>query len=494
MTSGAAAALLGAAAIVAVAAPAAAQDFNLAQALVDTGNYSGAELDFWVIAARHHRDRVEWRQIVERETRRMEAERAEAPAPQAQRELDPKSQLNGPLKDYLEQEEAYRRAEEAAELDPKSQYNGPLEDELRRLDGEIRAERLGLDPKSQYNDPLEDELRRLDREIRARRQLVGGETQVVQAVERWARVVVDSTGEVIENDPIDVAHARLEDLIRRQDELDAQMRGQPSADEFAAIIADLRSIDAELNIVLNQIGGAVWRRRSTHHNTCFPGPVPDRPVAVFNCHYWAAGLPRVVDATQNIILDRVRLDVDEDEDDLPIGISIAYFWRYGDNPPSDEPGSSVRGEVRHTPEGRLSLVFSELDENGNPRERSFPLTLTERSATLELPGFDGYGPFAFPFARDGANYVSWPVYQASARGQAPDYRRNRTTDIYDIDVEVLNRPAPPPPPPAPPPPPPEPLSEEEWAVPLPVGSAATPPAPKPPTAGNAPVVPVSPPK
>ncbi|NEX94961.1 hypothetical protein [Caulobacter sp. 17J65-9] len=395
--------LLGAAAVFA-SAPAAAAEVNQAQALVDAGGMSGDELAYWTVQARRYRDQVEWRNTVERDTRRL--------ADSSSRAIDLENQAaEVALIAKVMEEDRLRRER--------------FSDSIRQLMREHYGTRFEgdpepIDPKATASSgPLQDYLRKqaqAEARARAKAQGVGAGLKTVRAVDRWVQVVVDSTGEVIENDPVDVAHARLEDLERRQAELEARLQGKLDPAEVAAIVDQLLALEREVDRALSQIAGYVFRLRSPLRNVCFPPPVKGEPVAALNCRFWAKDVPIVVDGGA-ITVVWVRLDIDfrkrHDE------ASVAYYWRYAGEPKPTDPQSTLGGELRHGPDGALSLVIPWTDEDGDEQETLYPLTLTTKRVSGNFPPFTDGGPFELTFLRDPDDYISWDHYERSRDGRPP---------------------------------------------------------------------------
>ena len=259
------------------------------------------------------------------------------------------------------------------------------------------------------------------------------------AIESWGRLVlIVAPGEVIENDPIDVAHARLEDLTRRREELQAELKTKPTSMAMRSILRELAGIDRQINAAIFQITGVVWFQRAGKGSICHPPAVKGRPVAWYNCEYWALNTPFVVGpAGAKITVDRVLIDVDEDERGLR-SARIAFYTRAQGRPPSEEPSDGASGEFRHMADGSMQLIAKEVDDSGEERERAYPIELTTDEARGLIPGFAGYGPFKLKFRRDPKAYISWEEAEAISRGVVTSRGRESTTGSA--------QPAPPPPP------------------------------------------------
>lgn len=235
-----------------------------------------------------------------------------------------------------------------------------------------------------------------------------------KSIETWGRlVVIVPPGEVIENDPMDVAHAKLEDLTRRRDELQAELKTKPNSMGMRSILRELAGIDRQINSVMFQITGVVWFHRAGGTSICHPPAVKGRPVAWHNCDYWALNTPFVVDPSgENIIVDRVRIDVDESASGLR-SARIAYYTRAKGQAPSDEPRGGASGDFRRMADGTVQLIVKEVDEAGEERERAYPIELATDGGQGLLPGFGDHGPFKLKFKRDPKAYISFEEAQAA---------------------------------------------------------------------------------
>ncbi len=284
------------------------------------------------------------------------------------------------------------------------------------------------------------------------------------AIESWSRlVVIVAPGEVIENDPIDVAHARLEDLTRRREELQAELKTKPTSMAMRSILRELAGIDRQINAAIFQITGVVWRQQAGLGGICFPKPQPGQPVPVFNCHYLANDMPMRVDPNgEDIIVDKVLLDLDEDGRGGLRKARLAYYTRGAGQPPSTEATFSVTGEVLYASNGAAQIAYRIVDSDGEEREVFYPLEPATHGAKGKFPGFSGHGPFKFTFRRDPKSYVSWEDAQLIAQGKSPK-NSDPWGDLSPLVPEpgddaylapLVAEPGSKPPPPAPPPPPP----------------------------------------
>ncbi|MBP6878107.1 MAG: hypothetical protein KBC34_08795 [Phenylobacterium sp.] len=286
------------------------------------------------------------------------------------------------------------------------------------------------------------------------------------AIESWSRlVVIDPPGEVIENDPIDVAHARLEDLTRRREELQSDLKTKPTSLAMRSILLELAGIDRQIDAAIFRITGVVWRQQAGLGGICFPKPQPGRPVPVFNCHYLANDMPMRVDPNgEDIVVDKVLLDLDEDGRGGLRKARLAYYTRGAGQPPSTEATFSVTGEVLYASNGTAQIAYSIVDSDGEEREVFYPLEPFTQAAKGKFPGFSGHGPFKFTFRRDPKSYVTWEDAQLIAQGKAPK-NADPWADLAPLEpaeddflaplvVEPGRKPPAPAPPPPPPPPPP----------------------------------------
>ncbi|MBA4014058.1 MAG: hypothetical protein C0481_19520 [Phenylobacterium sp.] len=302
-----------------------------------------------------------------------------------------------------------------------------------------------------------------------------------KSIETWGRlVVIVPPGEVIENDPMDVAHARLEDLTRRRDELQAELKTKPTSMAMRSILRELAGIDRQINSVMFQITGVVWFHRAGKGSICHPAAVKGQPVAWHNCDYWAQAVPFVVDPSgANIIVDRVLIDIDEDAGRLRKA-RIAYYTRASGQAPSEESSGGAIGEFRYAGDGSVQLAVKEVDDAGEERERLYPWEVATDELKGLIPGFSGYGPFKLKFKRDPKAYISWEEADAMSRGVVavqggkgagastppPVPEPSSEEDDFLSPLIVPDKPPAPRPSPPPPPPPPPPASEDDFLAPL----------------------------
>jgi hypothetical protein len=131
---------------------------------------------------------------------------------------------------------------------------GDAQDELGRFTDEIVAD---LDARTTARQVSEAELAAWDaaygREAQSQRIVI----QTSMTVADWARVQVDGPGEVVINDAVDAAHAKLEDITRRQDELDAAYRDAQTSAERADLRRQMAENRRELSKTVDGIGKMV---------------------------------------------------------------------------------------------------------------------------------------------------------------------------------------------------------------------------------------------
>lgn len=316
--------------------------------------------------------------------------------------------------------------------------------------------------------------RQVDSYAGAKSKGVAIKLRTAATIEDWARlVVIVPPGEVIENDPIDVAHAKLEDLTRRREELQAELKTKPTSMAMRSIIRELAGIDRQINAAIFQITGVVWFHRAGKGSICHPVAVKGQPVAWHNCDYWALSTPFVVDPSgANIIVDRVLIDVTEDASGLR-SARIAYYTHAHGQPPSDEPSGGATGDLRRMADGSVQLIVRQVDEFGEERERAYPIELTTDGAKGLIPGFSDYGPFKLKFKRDPKAYISWEEADAMSRGVVTSQAGKGAggppapePPSEDDFLAPLIVPDAKPPAPRPPPPPPPPASEDDDLAPL----------------------------
>ncbi|CAN7372987.1 hypothetical protein LJR164_002258 [Phenylobacterium sp. LjRoot164] len=411
-------------------------------------NLSGGESFGGLIAQQSASDRMnaELDEVVRAAVARGEAERRSRSA-------------SRPIQTYLESAKAPVVDEASASAVTPDDIPPLVEKHLLLMEG---LERENL----QQDEPTRGQV---DAYARARVNGVAIKLRTAGAIESWGRlVVIVPPGEVIENDPMDVAHARLEDLTRRREELQAELKTKPTSASMRSILRELAGIDRQINAAIFQITGVVWFQRAGKGSICHPTPVKGRPVAWFNCDYWALSTPFVVDPSgENIIVDRVLLDITEDTSGLR-SARIAYYTRGQGQPPSDQPSNSAAGDFRYLADGTVQLIVKEVDDGGEERERAYPVQLSTDSGNGLIPGFSGHGPFKLKFKRDPKAYISWEAAQEALDnivplvGQTPPPKPPPWAVPDEDGIVPLVEP---PPKPAPQPTSPTPASPEDYDIP-----------------------------
>ncbi|MGH6999875.1 MAG: hypothetical protein ACREEO_16895 [Phenylobacterium sp.] len=437
-----------------VAAAMAAPDLAAAQAQVSV---AGADSLDSLIARQTASDRmnIELDQVVRAAVARGVAERTSKSA-------------SRPIQNYLEAvKPTVAEPADSSVTPPLAPENiAPLvEEHLRRME---EAERDNLAQDATVRGEVETY-------AAAKSNGVAVKLRTAAAIESWSRlVVIVPPGEVIENDPIDVAHARLEDLTRRREELQADLKTKPTSLAMRSILLELAGIDRQINAAIFRITGVVWRQQAGLGGICFPKPQPGQPVPVFNCHYLANDMPMRVDPNgEDLVIDKVLLDLDEDGRGGLRKARLAYYTRGAGQPPSTEATFSISGEVLYASNGTAQIAYRVVDSDGEESEVFYPLEPFTHGAKGKFPGFSGHGPFKFTFRRDPKSYVSWEDAQLIAQGKAPK-NADPWADLAPLepapgspedDIAPLvgpgsAPPAPPSPPPSPPPPPPPPASPD----------------------------------
>lgn len=142
----------------------------------------------------------------------------------------------------LNEQLAAAAAAAAADVDPKATAPSQVlqqwlaeQDAQRTRDGQ-QAERLATGNSDPKGAATFTTVREQNSALAARQ---------AATFQRWTTVVVDSTGEVIVNDRQDVQEARLQDLVRRQLEREAEARRLLDREIQERLAGELRTLDRE---------------------------------------------------------------------------------------------------------------------------------------------------------------------------------------------------------------------------------------------------------
>lgn len=228
-------------------------------------------------------------------------------------------------------------------------------------------------------------------------------------LQRWTTVVVDSTGEVIVNDPRDQIEARLDDISNELDQLtqDARTETDPVRqrdirDRLTVLDRDLRNAMRALSRMLESIEvSATAEVPWTGEPICTPHRMN---LAVMGCDYWGINMPLIIPGGDPIIIEKVKLEIaEEDLGGRPARWSLLIWSRYrSDRRPILGPTYSQAGEIAHLGGGAFVMnpgEFADIDAG------AFPLTLTMHEARATGVDLIDRFPLNIRFQRDASNFV-----------------------------------------------------------------------------------------
>jgi hypothetical protein len=373
-----------------IAHHAASRDF--AQSMANQADLPDASRDYYrQVAERHQRLLV----LNQQEVAALEAESAPR---------DPKlDAVSGPLNDYLERMEAQAR-------DPKANaVSGPLEEYLLRME----AQREMADTASEALDAADEGGRNGQRFGTTR--LRNSEARISDG-QAFTRIIVNSTGETVVNDRVDVLEAKLEDLTGRQEELARSIARQSGLDAQRKLRRELVLLDREISGVMNELSRLLIRRAVRATAVC---KLRTSKVMTTGCEFWAHGMPVVIPqgAGTPISLDHALLEIVEEKGSLT-GWRLNLWYRDSTEPmlrKSDQPVQGLEGDLRANPDGSYTMLYPHTDEQGDERLQEIPLQLDQWAASAAGIDFiDQKHPLRLRFERNPDNFLLLDGTPASA--------------------------------------------------------------------------------
>lgn len=307
---------------------------------------------------------------------------------------DPKREaVSGPLKDYLERRQALSE-------DPKREMvSGPLRDWLAQQAARAARDATQRARIDRASDP--------EAGTAFNRVRVNGSLAALQSgrlMQEWTTIVVDSTGEVIIDDPRDAIEAKLADLGAELEQLrdDAAQAGEPEGQRD--IRRRLAEIDREMKNAIEALsrlvsptkigdGEAAWAGRPS----CKPR-LPD--TVSMGCSYWASNVPLTIPGGDPMIVEKVELEIVEADNGQPVAWSLGFWWRYQSDPaPPSQPRSVVGGDFELSGDG--TLLMAPGRSSGVIDQGTFPLRLGIHHASAQAVDLlDQNHPMNLVFERD----------------------------------------------------------------------------------------------
>jgi hypothetical protein len=379
---------------------------QFAQDLMDTGSFDPEMNEYF----RHSIESMDRQVARDRELIRISNE---AVAIETGSASDPKANaVNGPLQDWLANESK------------RTAGSGPINEwiaahEARMARDSAQAARLDGSSNSATGRAFNE----------ARAAQSWSAVQSSRVLQQFATIVVDSTGDVIVNDPRDAVEAKLIDIDAELEQLQEQAREENDIEAQKAIRSRIAALDRELRNTISALSRMVETIDAPAHKPVRRDPpvcsAPNQNTVSLGCEYWADGMPLVIPGGDPIIIDKIELDIADDRLGRPLSWRLDFYWHYRSDPGrSEEPATSANGDIEVDADGNLYLAPG--SESAGVGASSFKLSIDRMTArAIGVDVLDGNHPLSLTLSRDPGNFVDRSAV-ASVPGQ-------RSAD----DVEVL---------------------------------------------------------
>jgi hypothetical protein len=358
--------------------------------------------------------------IVAQETGSASDPKASSTGPVGEWLNDPKRDaVSGPLKDYLARQQALS-------ADPKrDMVSGPLRDWLARQEAQgarDAAQRARLDASGNRDGRAFNRVRVNDS---------ASALQSGRLLQEWTTIVVDSTGEVIVDDPRDMIEAKLTDLESELEQLRQDAAQETDPDVQRETRRRLAELDREMKNAIETLSRLVsstkiagskkpeWRGKPVCKQQ-------QTGVATMGCSYWASNMPVTIPGGDPMIVEKVELEIEEDDDGRPVAWHLSYWWRYESDPRRlIEPTLGVGGDLE--PGGDGTLLMAPGKQSGSIDQSTFRLQIDMHNATATGVDLLERGhPLTLKFRRDPKDFLAVKgtprpgAYDATAHDPIPD--------------------------------------------------------------------------